>query len=93
MRKILTVAALSVFLLSGCSFMNAGKGIIKVNDHVITRAEFDKAIDKEIDNSMFKAFGGTSNFVKSDDNVMYLIFKEKVSNELIIKTLLDEEIA
>lgn len=92
MRKILTCAALSVVLLTGCSF-NQKTGVIKVNDTYITKAQFDKAVDKEIDNSMFKSFGGSKNFIKSDDNVMYLIFKEKVAKELIVKTLLDEEIA
>ena len=92
MKKILTVAALSAVLLSGCSFIHQGKGIINVNGHAITQAEFDKAIDKEINNSMFKAFGGAANFVKSDDNFMYLLYKEKVSTELIIKALLEEEI-
>ena len=93
MRKILLTALLSVVLLSGCSLINSGKGIIKVNDKIITQTEFDKAFDKEIDNSMFKAFGGAANFVKSDDNIMYLVYKEKVSSELVIKALLDGEIA
>lgn len=93
MKKILTCAALSVVLLSGCTFMHKNDGIIKVNDSVITRAQFDKAFDKEINNSPFKSFGGAENFVKSNDNVMYVIYRDKVSNELIVKTLLDEEIA
>ena len=88
MKKILICASLSVALLSGCSILPQKNGIIRVNNDVITKAEFDKAIDKEIDNSPFKAFGGASNFVKSDDNVMYLIYKEKVTKELIIKSLL-----
>ena len=92
MKKIITCAALSVVLLTGCSF-NQKTGVIKVNDTYITKAQFDKAVDKELDNSMFKAFGGSKNFVKSDDNVMYLVFKEKVAKELIVKTLLEQEIA
>ena len=44
MRKILTCAALSVILLSGCSFMKEKTGIIKVNDTYITKTEFDKAM-------------------------------------------------
>jgi len=93
MKKILTIAALATILVSGCSMnLNSGKGIISVNGHNITQAEFDKAVDNEINGSMFKAFGGANNFIKSDDNVMYLIFKEKVSRELIVKALLDEEI-
>lgn len=93
MKKLITLAAMSAILLSGCSFMHKSEGIIKVNDRVITQADFDKAFDKSIDKSVFKAFGGSKNFVKSDDNPVYSIFKEQVVNELIIKTLLDEEIA
>ena len=92
MKKILTIAVISAFLLSGCSLTKMGKGVISVNGHVITQGEFDKAFDKEIDGSMFKAFGGATNFVKSDDNIMYLLYKEKVSTELIIKALLEDEI-
>ena len=81
MKKILTIAAVSAMLLSGCSFMNQN-AVITVNGDKITQAEFDSAFDKEINNSMFKAFGGAKNFLKSDDNVMYLIYKEKVAKEL-----------
>ncbi|MBQ7764921.1 peptidylprolyl isomerase [bacterium] len=90
MKKILTCAALSIFLLSACSVNKSG--IIQVNDKIITKSQFEKALDKEIDNSMFKNFGGASNFVKSDENFMYSVFKEKVVKELIIKSLLDSEI-
>lgn len=93
MKKILAVAAISAVLFSGCSFKNPKAAIIKVNDTVITQSQFNKALDKEINNSMFKAFGGSENFLKSDDNIMYLIYKEKVSKELIIKSLLEAEIA
>ena len=93
MKKILAIAVLSTVLLSGCSLTNKGKGVISVNGEVITQADFDKAINKEIDGSMFKAFGGASNFIMSDDNIMYLVYKEKVSQELIVKTLLEQEIA
>ena len=92
MKKILTCAALSVCLLTGCSFLKS-EGIIKVNDAIITKAEFDKTFDKEVNNSVFKNFGGSANFIKSDDNIMYVIFKDKVVNELIVKSLIDAEIA
>lgn len=92
MKKILTIAAVSAILFSGCSFLN-NNAVITVNGDKITQAEFDSAINKEIDNSMFKAFGGSKNFIKADNNIMYLIYKEKVSKELIVKHLLDAEIA
>ncbi len=93
MKKLLVCLAVSTMLLTGCTFTNKGAGIIKVNGQVITQADFDKEFDKNVDNSMFKAFGGSKNFIKSDENPMYAVFKEKVVNELIIKSLLDEEIA
>ncbi|MCQ2753551.1 MAG: peptidylprolyl isomerase [bacterium] len=92
MKKILTCAALSVALLSGCTFMHKDSEIIKVNGEAITQSEFDTAIDRAIDNSPMAAFGGSQNLTKSDDNPMYVIFKDRVVNELIIKALLDQEI-
>ena len=92
MKKLITCVAISTFLFSGCTFMQSREGIIKVNDTVITQADFDKEFDKSIDSSMFKAFGGAKNFVKSDENPMYSIFKEKIVNELVVKALIDQEI-
>jgi len=92
MKKLLVCMAISTVLFTGCSFTQKNEGIIKVNGQIIKQAEFDKEFDKSIDNSMFKSFGGAKNFVKSEDNPMYNVFKEKVVNELIIKALLDQEI-
>lgn len=92
MKKFLTCAALSAILFSGCTLGQNNEGIVKVNDRVITRAQFDTAVDKEINNSPFKAFGGASNFIKEDSNVMYLIYKERATRELIVKNLIDAEI-
>ncbi len=93
MKKLLTCIALSTVLFSGCTFMQKSEGIIKVNDTVITQAQFDQAFDKSVDKSFLKSFGGAKNFVKSDENPMYGIFKDKIVHELIIKSLLDQEIA
>ena len=93
MKKLLTCLALSSVLLSGCTFMQKSEGIIKVNDTVITQADFDSAFDQSVDKSFLKAFGGSKNFVKSDENPMFGIFKDKIVNELIVKSLLDQEIA
>lgn len=92
MKKLLVCLAMSTILLTGCSFMHKNDGIIKVNGQVITQAEFDKEFDKAIDNSVFKQFGGSKNVIKSDENPLYSVFKEKIVNELIIKSLIDSEI-
>lgn len=91
MKKILTCAALSMALLSGCSFMHTNNGIVKVNDDVITKAEFDKTFDKEINSSALKNLNNKK-FEKTNENFMYVIYKDKVINELIIKKLIDKEI-
>ncbi len=52
MKKILALAVASTILFSGCSLTKMGKGVISVNGEIITQAEFDKAVDKEIDGSM-----------------------------------------
>lgn len=93
MKKLIICLALSTVMLSGCSFLQKDEGIIKVNDSIITKNEFDKAFDSAVDNSVFKTFGGAKNVIKSDENPMYAVFKEKVANELIIKHLINEEIA
>ena len=90
MKKIVSCAIISLALLTGCT--TSSNGIIKVNDKVITQAQFDKALNEEINNSFLKNFGGSDNFVKSDDNIMYKIFKAKIVKSLIIKTLIDSEI-
>lgn len=92
MKKFITCAALSAILFSGCTLGQNKEGIIKVNDDIITRGEFETVVDKEINNSPFKAFGGADNFVKEDSNVMYLIYKQKATRELIIKKLIDSEV-
>ena len=91
MKKLLVCLAMSTVLFTGCSFMHK-TGIIEVNGQVITQADFDKYFDKSVDKSFIKQFGGSKNFIKSDENPMYAVFKEKVVNELIIKSLLDAEI-
>ena len=91
MKKLLVCLAVSTVLFTGCSFLHRN-GIVEVNGHVITQADFDREFDKSVDKSMLKAFGGSKNFLKSDENPMYNVFKEKVINELIIKALLDSEI-
>lgn len=91
MKKLLVCLAVSTVLFTGCSFLHK-TGIIEVNGKVITQADFDREFDKNVDKSFLKAFGGSKNILKEENNPMFVVFKEKVANELIIKTLLDAEV-
>ncbi len=89
-KKWFMTIALSATVLTGCTFGFAKDVIIKVNDSNITQSEFDKSFDKASSNSMFSQMGID---VKKDKNsFIYLMIKDRVINELIIKTLIDEEI-
>ena len=89
MKKLALTLAVSAVLFAGCGLKK--DVVIKVNDKTITQAQFDKAFDKQADNSVFAKMGVK---IKENPNgFMYLMIKERVVNELIIKTLIDEELA
>lgn len=88
--KLLATLAVSAVLFAGCG-LKSGEAIITVNGQKITQGQFDEAFNEQAGNGMMKALGVD---VKSDKNsFIYLLIKDRVVNELIVKTLLDEEIA
>lgn len=89
-KKLFTTLALSALLLTGCSF-NQGSTIVKVNGQNITQGQFDAAFDKAAGNSMFSQMG--VDVKKDKNNFLYLMIKDRVVNELIVKSLIDQEIA
>lgn len=89
-KKLLATLAVSAVLFSGCG-LKSGETIIKVNDQKISQGQFDKIFDKQINNSMFAKMGID---VKDDKNsFLYLMIKNRVVDELVVRTLIDEEIA
>ena len=89
-KKLLAVLAVSTVMFAGCG-LKSHEAIIKVNDKVITQAQFDQMMDKQAGSGMLAAMGVD---VKSDKNsFIYLLLKDRIVNELIVKALLDEEIA
>lgn len=91
MKKILACATLSILLLTGCNFNRSG--IIQVNDTIITKAEFDKKLDRKLnEHPILKNFGGAKNFSKTDENPAYIEIKNFVVRELIYDSLIKEEI-
>ncbi|MDD3437573.1 MAG: peptidylprolyl isomerase [Candidatus Gastranaerophilales bacterium] len=87
-KKLLATVAISAMLLTGCTF-GPKNTIIKVNGQDITQTQFEKTFDKAIGNSMFAQMGMD---VKKDKNgFLYLMIKDRVVNELIVKALIEQE--
>ncbi len=89
-KKLLATLAVSAILFTGCGLKSA-QTIIKVNDTKISQAQFDDAFDKEANSGMVAKLGIDLKNGKND--FMYNLIKNRVVNELIIKALLDEEVA
>ena len=89
-KKLLITLAASAVLFAGCG-LKSGETIIKVNDTKITQAQYDKMFEKQISNSMLSQLG--INIKDGKNTFLYNLIKERVVNELIVKALLDEEIA
>lgn len=92
-KLILGFMALSLTVLMGCTQKQAvdnSKPVIKVNDSVITQKVFDDALNAQVESSIMGAQGIDINDPKN--KIIYLIFKDRVANELIIRQLLSQEI-
>lgn len=88
-KKLLATLAVSAVLFAGCG-LKSGEAIIKVNDKKITQGQFDEMMDRQAGSGTLKALGVD---IKNDkNNFLYLLIKDRVVNELIVKTLLNEEI-
>lgn len=87
-KKLFATMAISAMLLTGCSF-NQKDVILKVNGEKITQSQFNEVFDKAVGNSMFAQMG--IDVKKDKTSFLYLMLKDKVVNELIVKTLIDQE--
>lgn len=89
-KKLIATLALSTVLFTGCG-IKSSQTIIKVNDTKITQAQFDYIFDKEAESGKNSPLHID---IKDPKNVfIYNLVKNRVINELIVKTLLDEEAA
>lgn len=89
-KTLLVTTMLSVVLFAGCG-LKSNEAIITVNNQKITQGEFDKLFDKQASGGMFQALKIDLKDGKND--FMYTILKDRVVNELIVKALLEQEMA
>lgn len=90
MKKLLSVLALITLFTVGCS-ATQGNVILKINGEAITQKQFDDEFKEFTAGSPF--FANADALKNTENNMLYGIFKDKVVNELIYKTLLNQEIA
>ena len=89
-KKLLATVALSAILFTGCGIKSA-QTIIKVNDKKITQAQFDESFNKQTNNGMIAQLG--IDVKDGKNNFLYYLIKERVVNELIVRSLLEQEMA
>ena len=87
--KVIAFALFAMIIFTGCSIKNNDTDIIKINNTVITKAEYDKAYDTLVSGKMFEQMG--IDLKKDPDNVFALMMREQVVSSLIVKALLNEE--
>ena len=74
--KVAIFALMAMFVFTGCSLKKNDNDLIKINDTVITKSEFDKAYESVTTNNMFSQMG--IDLEKDPDNVFALMLREKV---------------
>jgi peptidyl-prolyl cis-trans isomerase C len=88
MKKLFLTLLATVFLFSGCGLKP--NVVIKVNNQSITKSQFDKAYEKAAKHSQLAQMG--IDIPEDENNLMYLMVKDRVINDLIVKELLNQEL-
>lgn len=88
MKRVLLTALASMLLLTGC--VTSKDTIIKVNNQPITQTEFNKEFKKVSSDGMLAQMN--IQIPQDDNNFMYLMLKDKIVNELIVKSLINQAI-
>ena len=87
LAKSLLTAGLSIGLLTGCALDKTA--IIKVNGEPITRAQYEKALNQQLKTPQMQQMG---NQTKDPNSFVMLMTKDRITNELIVKTILEQQI-
>ncbi|MDO5437032.1 MAG: peptidylprolyl isomerase, partial [bacterium] len=63
--------------------------IIKVNDDVITKSQYEEAYTRETQSPQYAQY---ESFLKDENSVMNLILRDRIVNELVLKSIINQEI-
>ncbi len=93
MKRTVKLLALMLFVaivFTGCGLKNKD-AIVKVNNHVITQGDYDELFKQTVKNPALQMFGLDDKKIDKK-SFMYLMIKDKVVNELIVRTLIEDEV-
>ncbi len=87
LTKTLIAAGLSIGLLTGCTLDRTA--IITVNGEPITKGEYEKVLNAQMNSPQMKQFAPE---LKSENGYIMLMTKDRITNELIVKKILEQQI-
>ena len=88
MKKLILTLLASSVLFAGCGFK--GDTVIKVNNQNITKSQFEEAYKVAAKHSQLAQMG--IDVPEDENNLMYLMIKGRVVNEMIVKELINQEL-
>ena len=88
MKRVLFTLIASALIFSGCGLKK--DVVIKVNNCDITKAQYEEAYQNMAKNSQLAQMG--IDIPEDDNNLMYLMLKGRVVNEIIVKELINQEL-
>ena len=88
MKRVLLTLLASALVFSGCGLK--GGAVIKVNNKAITKGQYEEAFQNAAKNSQLAQMG--IEIPNDENNLMYLMIKDRVVNELIVKELITQEL-
>lgn len=86
--KVASAVLFSAIMLSGCGINSEKNAVIMINDTPITKQQYEREFKKVEGNPMFKQMG--VDLKKDKDSYVGLMIKDKIINELMVKTLLEQ---
>jgi len=87
----LIVALIAVAIMAtGCG-LKGNETIMTINNTAVTKKQFDEAFDSVASKQMFGKMG--VDLKKDPNSMLNLMLRERIVNELIVKTLVDQKIA
>ena len=87
--KLIIALMIVAIMSTACSF-KGNETIMTINNQAVTKKQFDEAFDAVASKQMYGRMG--VDLKKDPNSMLNLLLRERVVNELIVKTLVDQKI-